>query len=104
MRKLLLILSTVFIVSSCASSKPEPAAPGVGADGVALAENTEAVEGAETAEGEKLICKRERITGSHRYTKTCLTQEQTDKAKRDSRAYIERLKRTAQPGIPEGGG
>jgi len=101
MRKLLLILSTVFIVSSYASSKPEPAAPGVGADGVALAENTEAVEGAETAEDEKLICKKEKITGSRLYSKTCLTQKQIDDMNRDSRAFIERLNRTPQPSTPD---
>jgi len=103
MIKALLMISTVFIVSNCASSMPEPDPVSLDPEIATLAENSESpgdaeLRGdAEPPEEEKLICRKERITGSHRVTKTCLTQEQIDRGRRDSRAYIDRIKTAPGP-------
>ena len=84
MKKALLMIAVVFIFSACASSEPKTDIRDINLDN-AVAES-----------GEKLYCKREKITGSHMKTTTCLTKAQKDAAKRDSEAFVNKLKRSAQ--------
>ena len=55
-----------------------------------------------TPEGEKLYCKKETITGTHRKTMTCLTKAEMDEGRRDSEMYMGRMK--ASPDVGSGGG
>lgn len=55
-----------------------------------------------TPEGEKLYCKKETITGTHRKTMTCLTKAEMDDGRRDSETYMLRMK--ASPEVGSGGG
>ena len=80
MLKVSLILSAALIISSCASSIPKPNASDIDFDNVV------------TKDGEKLICKSERITGSHIKTKTCMTAAEIAKAKRDSEMFMDKMK------------
>lgn len=95
MVKLLLMISAVFIVSNCASSKPEPNPTKLDPENAALAENTASPEKEESGE-EELICTKERVTGTRLITKTCLTKAQRDQARENSRSYIDRLKRSPE--------
>jgi hypothetical protein len=55
-----------------------------------------------TPEGEKLYCKKEMITGTHRKTITCLTKAEMDEGRRGSDAYITKMR--ASPEVGSGGG
>ena len=91
MKKLLLMIAVVFIFSACASSEPKTDIRDINLDN-AVTEN-----------GEKLICRRERVTGTRLRTTTCLTQAQRDAMQRDSEAAFTKWK--SSPGVKssEGG-
>ena len=109
MTRFILAVTAAFIVSSCASSQPEPALADLNSESatqsgrVELAENAEPAQNAEPSGEDDLICIRESITGSHMKTKVCLTKEQREKGRRDSRAFIDRLKSKPATGIDSGG-
>ena len=85
MKKSLLIISAVFIISGCASSESK----------IKRIDITEInLDNAFTENGEKLYCKRESVTGSHLKTTTCLTKAQKDAARRNTEDYVGRLKRS----------
>lgn len=84
MKKSLLTVSAVLIFSGCASSQPKVDIASINLDN------------AVNEDGEKLYCTREAITGSHMKTTTCLTQAQKDAARRDSDAYVTKLKLTPE--------
>ena len=92
MKSSLLMILAVFICSACASSEPRPNVNDLDLDN-AVAEN-----------GEKLYCKRERITGSHRKTTTCLTKAEKDRARRDSEDMVNRMKMAPELKSSEPGG
>ena len=62
MKSTLLMILAVFICSACASSEPKTDV------------NDLDLDNAVTENGERLYCKRERVTGTHRVTTTCLTE------------------------------
>jgi hypothetical protein len=90
MKKSLLMLLTVIVCSACASGEPRVDIRDVNLDN-AVTEN-----------GEKLYCKREKITGSHMKTTTCLTKKQKEVAEQASKAYVNRLKRSPELKSSEG--
>ena len=90
MKSSLLMILAVFICSACASSEPK------------TDENDLDLDNAVTENGEKLYCRRERVTGSHRVTITCLTEAEKVAARRNSEDYLRRTQRTAQPKNSEG--
>ena len=90
MKSTLLMILAVFICSACASSEPKT--------GV----NDLDLDNAVTENGERLYCKRERVTGTHRVTTTCLTEAEKEAARRNSADYLRRTQRTAQPKNVEG--
>jgi PhoPQ-activated pathogenicity-related protein len=92
MKKLLLMIAVVFIFSACASSEPKTDIRDVNLDN-AVAEN-----------GDKLYCRRERVTGTRMKTTTCLTKAQKDAAQRASEDYVNKLKRSPQHSLEKEGG
>ena len=80
MKSSLLMILAVFICSACASSEPE------------INVNDLDLDNAVTENGEKLYCKSERITGSHRKTTTCLTKAEKEAARRNSEEQVLRYK------------
>jgi len=107
MIKTLLIISAVFIVTNCASSKPEPNPTSLNPESATQTENAELAEEVKLAEEvervennppeeERVYCRRERITGSHRKTKTCLTKAEMEASRKASRDYVDRLKMTPE--------
>lgn len=100
MTRVILAVTTAFIVTSCAGNQPEPDLADLNSESatqsgsVALAENAEPAQNAEPSGEDELICIREAITGSHMKTKVCLTKEQREKGRRDSSAFIDKIKRS----------
>jgi len=90
MRNSLLMILAVFIVSACATSEPKTDVRDLDLDN-AVTEN-----------GEKLYCKREKVTGTHLRTTTCLTKAEKERADRDSKQYVNKLKRTPELKNSEG--
>ena len=88
MKKIVLIISTLIILSACAgtTSKPKIKQSSIDWDNVA------------TPEGEKLYCKKEFKTGTHIKTMTCLTKAEMDDSRETSTGFVGRIKGTAQPG------
>ena len=84
------MILAVFICSACASSEPKTDV------------NELDLDNAVTENGEKLYCTRERVTGTHRVTTTCLTKAEKAAARRNSEDYLNRVQRTAQPKNSEG--
>jgi len=80
MKSSLLMILAVFICSACASSEPK------------IDVNDLDLDNAVTENDEKLYCKRERITGSHRKTTTCLTKAEKEAARRNSEEQVLRYK------------
>lgn len=109
MTRIILAVTTAFIVTSCASNQPQPDLADLNSESatqsgsVALAENAEPAQNAEPSGEDELICIREAITGSHMKTKVCLTKEQREKGRRDSRAFIDRLKSKPAASLDSGG-
>jgi hypothetical protein len=108
MFKLLLLISVIFVLSSCASSNPVPETEKVDANAqvVKVDANSEVTaagdnpEVAETdTEKEEIICTTVPTTGSHLKTRKCRTKSQAEDEQKRARAYIERLR--TQP-ITEG--
>ena len=89
MKKSLLFLVLGFILSGCASSTPRVKIADIDFDN------------AVTPEGEKLYCKKETITGTHRKTMTCLTKAEMDDGRKSSDFYITRMR--ASPDVGDGG-
>lgn len=87
-----LMVSAIFVFSGCANSPPKTKITSVNLDN------------AITDDGEKLFCTREYVTGTHIKTTTCLTQAQKDAARRDSEAYVNRIKRSPEFKSSEPGG
>jgi len=94
----LILLITIFILSSCASSKPQTDPTPATSENTALAENTA------LPEEEELVCVKEKITGTHIVTTTCLTRAEKEEGRKNSRLYIDRLKRTPEFISSEPGG
>jgi len=95
MNKSLLIMFLIFVLGGCASTestgnKTRLKIADIDFDNVV------------TPEGEKLYCKKETITGTHRKTMTCLTKAEIDAGRRDSDMYMTRMKAT--PEVGNGGG
>jgi hypothetical protein len=89
MKKLLLFIVLGFILSGCASSVP----------GVKIADID--FDNAVTPEGEKLYCKKEAVTGTHRKTMTCLTKaEMAATSKNSGLYYWNRMRSTPQMAVP----
>ena len=87
MKSSLLMILAVFICSACASSEPKTVV------------NDLDLDNAVTENGERLYCKRERVTGTHRVTTTCLTEAEKEAARRNSEDYLRRVQRTRQPKV-----
>jgi hypothetical protein len=105
MSKSLLIICLIFILSGCASnestgspsSRNPNTASGVILTGQAIDNKSyheiEAgidYNNVQTPEGEKLYCKKETITGSHRPHMTCQTMAQKEAHRRNSDRYLGR--------------
>ena len=87
MKSSLLMILAVFICSACASSEPKTDV------------NDLDLDNAVTENGERLYCKRERVTGTHRVTTTCLTEAEKVAARRNSEEFLRRVQRTRQPKV-----
>jgi len=90
MRKSLLVILLFSVLGGCASSQNRLKVADIDFDNVV------------TPEGEKLYCKKETITGTHRKTMTCLTKAEMEDGRRNSDMYITRMKAT--PEVGNGGG
>ena len=95
MKESLLFLCLIFILSGCAS-----AGNASGPARIKIADID--FDNVVTPEGEKLYCKKETVTGTHRKTMTCLTKAEMDDGRRDSEMYMMRMK--ASPEAGDGGG
>lgn len=92
-----LICPVALILAACAGT-PDPAVtrPQDGADAVMAAQ--EAGQSIIDRDGEKLVCRREKQTGSHtRYTTACLTQGEWDELARSARQTTEDISRRRPP-------
>ena len=83
-------MSLVFVVSGCASSSEQ------GQGRVKMADID--FDNVQTPEGEKLYCKKEMVTGTHRKTMTCLTKAEMDDGRRNSDIYMMKMRGTADIG------
>ena len=95
MSKLLQILFLLLILGGCASSEST-------SDKTRIRMADIDFDNVVTPEGEKLYCKKEMITGTHRKTMTCLTKAEMDAGRRNSDSYMTRMKASPEAGI--GGG
>lgn len=91
MKKSLFTMFLILLLSSCASSSNQTRLKIADID----------FDNVVTPEGEKLYCKKETITGTHRKTMTCLTKAEMDQGRRDSEMYMIRMKGT--PDVGSGG-
>lgn len=98
-------------IAACTTSGPESPVPGAKAETSVITSDPTATEGeaegvieqvgvseapVETtiADGDELICAREKLTGSRIATTVCLTRAERDKIREDSQSYIEAGKRS----------
>jgi hypothetical protein len=94
-------------IAACTTSGPESPVTGAKAETSAITNGPTATEGVveqvgvseapvETtiADGDELICRREKLTGSRIATTVCLTRAERDKIREDSQSYIEAGKRS----------
>ena len=92
-------------IAACTTSGPESPVPGAKAEtSVITSDATEGVieqDGVSEApvettiaDGDELICRREKLTGSRIATTVCLTRAERDKIQEDSQSYIEAGKRS----------
>jgi len=98
-------------IAACTTSGPESPVPGAKAETSVITSDPTATEGeaegvieqdgvseapVETtvADGDELICRREKLTGSRIATTVCLTRAERDKIQEDSQSYIEAGKRS----------
>jgi hypothetical protein len=101
-------------IAACTTSGPESPVPGAKAETSVVTSDPTATEGeaegvieqdgvseapVETtiADGDELICTREKLTGSRIATTVCLTRAERDKIQEDSQSYIEGSKRKPAP-------
>lgn len=87
-----LLVTAIFNFGGCANSQQKINIADVNLDN------------AVTEDGERLYCTREQVTGTHLKTTTCLTKAEKDAARRDSEAYVNRLKRMPEYKSSEPGG
>ena len=101
MSKSLLIICLIFILSGCASNEPTGSpssrnpntASGIILTGQAIDNKSYHeiadidYDNVQTPEGEKLYCKKETMTGSHRPHMTCQTMAQKEAHRRNSDKY-----------------
>ena len=85
------MLAAALLITSCASSNPKPESAKIDYDNVV------------TADGEKLICKSERVTGTHLKTITCMTIAQKAQARKDSEMFLDKMRRATKQVGDEGG-
>ena len=85
MRKLLLVIPALFLVSSCASSKPEPD------QSIFAAKNAEPYDVVAISEQSEVICKTERPTGTRIGVRVCRTRAQIEAEREESRAHRRRM-------------
>lgn len=85
MKKTFLLIA-VFSLAACASSKDRVVAVKVGDE--YYKPEPEAAMAIDTGADKKVVCKRRIVTGSHRKQKTCKTQEQMDRERRDAQENI----------------
>ena len=95
MSKLLPFLFLILILGGCASSEST-------GDKTRLKIADIDFDNVVTPEGEKLYCKKETITGTHRKTMTCLTKAEIDAGRKGSGLFMSRMKATPEAGT--GGG
>lgn len=86
------MLAAALMISSCASSIPKTDSSKIDYDN------------AVTADGEKLICKSERVTGSHMKTKTCMTKAEKAQARKESEMFLDKMKIKSQQTCTKGCG
>jgi len=92
MKKSLLMLSVILVLSGCAGSTNSKRVKMADID----------FDNVVTPEGEKLYCKKEMITGTHRKTMTCLTKAEMESISRNSDFFM--MKMGSTPQVGEGGG
>ena len=92
MKRALLVVLLLSVITGCASSSNHEKVKLVDLD----------LDNAVTPEGEKLYCKKEKITGSHRKTTTCMTLAEKEVARKNSDLYIHRLKSAPEVGRGDG--
>jgi hypothetical protein len=97
-------------IAACTTSGPESPAPGAKAETSVITSDPTATEGeaegvveqvgvseapVETtiADGNELICTREKLTGSRIPTKVCLTRAERERIQKEGQGYIEASKR-----------
>lgn len=95
MKKSLISIFLIIILSGCVSSQST-------GDKTRLRIADIDFDNVVTPEGEKLYCKKETVTGTHRKTMTCLTKAEMDAGRRGSDLYMIRMK--GSPEVGSGGG
>ena len=97
-------------LSACATPGPEPTATGDGAEAAAVAGKTVAAEAVlveynvpkEAVESglvdeDTVVCRREKVVGSHIPKKVCLSAREREKLRNESRAYLDKTGRAPDP-------
>ena len=95
MNKLLQILFLILILGGCASSESTGGKTRLKISDIDW-------DNVVTPEGEKLYCRKEMITGTHRKTMTCLTKAEMDTGRKNSDLYMTKMKATPEAGISGG--
>jgi len=107
MFKLLLLMSALAVSGDCFSSMADPKSKPSDPEETTLTKNPDLSENAplpvrtESVSGDELICKRERVTGTHIAKKVCRTRQQVEAEREAAEHFMRRTKIT--PGaVPQG--
>ena len=107
MFKLLLLMSALAVSGECIGSMADPKTKQPESEDTTLAKSPDLTENAalpvrtEPVNGDELICKRERLTGTHIAKKVCRTRQQVEAEREAAEQFMRRSKIT--PGaVPQG--